>query len=51
MKCLFLEKRENEIGIHNLTQDFNAEIGTSDLIVVLAEHNGAYIVAFKNILN
>lgn len=49
---LFSVDREKENGIHNLAHDFYAKLGSADLIVVsLAEHNGAYSTAFKNILD
>jgi NAD(P)H-dependent FMN reductase len=49
---LFSVDREKENGIHNLAHDFYAKIGSADLIVLsLAEHNGAYSTAFKNILD
>lgn len=49
---LFSVDREKENGIHNLAHDFYAQIGSADLIVLsLAEHNGAYATAFKNILD
>src|SRR6218665_3595048 len=49
---LFSVDREKENGIHTLAQDFYAKIGSSDLIVLsLAEHNGAYSSAFKNLLD
>ena len=44
--------REKENGIHPLAQQFYTKIGSADLIVIsLAEHNGAYASAFKNILD
>lgn len=49
---LFSVDREKDNGIHNLAHDFYAKIGSADLLVVsLAEHNGAYSSAFKNILD
>mgnify|MGYP002381554657 CR=1 FL=1 len=49
---LFSVDREKENGIHNLAHEFYAKIGAADLIVLsLAEHNGAYSTAFKNILD
>ncbi|MEN9335688.1 MAG: hypothetical protein RLZZ500_675 [Bacteroidota bacterium] len=39
-------------GMPQAAQDFYAKIGTADLLVVsLAEHNGAYSAAFKNLLD
>lgn len=44
--------REKENGIHALAQQFYDKIGSADLIVIsLAEHNGAYSSAFKNLLD
>ncbi len=44
--------REKEDGIPALAQEFYAKIGSADLIVIsMAEHNGAYSSAFKNILD
>lgn len=49
---LFSVDKEKEQGIHSLAHDFYAKIGAADLIVLsLAEHNGAYSSAFKNILD
>ena len=49
---VFSADKEKENGIHNLAHDFYNKIGTADLIVIsLAEHNGAYSSAFKNILD
>ncbi|MBK9223518.1 MAG: NAD(P)H-dependent oxidoreductase [Flavobacterium sp.] len=49
---LFSVDKEKENGIHNLAHAFYDKIGTADLIVLsLAEHNGAYSAAFKNILD
>lgn len=43
---------ENEIGIPQLAQDFVNELASADGIVIsLAEHNGNYTVAFKNLLD
>ncbi|MFY7758745.1 MAG: NADPH-dependent FMN reductase [Flavobacterium stagni] len=39
-------------GMPQSAQDFYAKIGSADLLVVsLAEHNGAYSAAFKNLLD
>jgi NAD(P)H-dependent FMN reductase len=44
--------KEKENGVHPLAQKFYDKIGTADLLVIsLAEHNGAYASAFKNILD
>jgi len=49
---LFSVDKEKENGIHNLAHDFYNKIASADLIVLsLAEHNGAYSSAFKNILD
>lgn len=49
---LFSIDKENENGIHNLAHSFYEKIGSADLIVLsLAEHNGAYSTAFKNLLD
>lgn len=49
---VFSVDKEKEQGIHSLAHDFYNKIGTADLIVLsLAEHNGAYSAAFKNILD
>ena len=44
--------RENESGIPTLATSFKNQIKESDgLVISLAEHNGAYTAAFKNILD
>jgi len=44
--------KQAEHGIHPLAHDFYAKIGSADVIVLsLAEHNGAYSSAFKNVLD
>lgn len=44
--------REKEEGIPALAQQFKQQIANSDAVVLsLAEHNGAYSTAFKNILD
>ena len=49
---VFSVDKEKEQGIHSLAHDFYNKIGSADLIVLsLAEHNGAYSSAFKNILD
>ncbi|MEY2629782.1 MAG: hypothetical protein RLZZ469_678 [Bacteroidota bacterium] len=49
---VFSVDREKEDGIHPLAQEFYDKIGSVDLIVLsLAEHNGAYSAAFKNVLD
>lgn len=49
---LFSVDKEKENGIPELAHDFYNKLGGADLIVIsLAEHNGAYSTAFKNILD
>jgi len=49
---LFSVDKEKENGFPDLAVQFLSKIGTADLLVVsLAEHNGAYSTAFKNILD
>ena len=49
---IFSEDREEASGIPQQAQDFLAAIRSSDAIVLsLAEHNGAYSAAFKNVLD
>jgi NAD(P)H-dependent FMN reductase len=49
---IFSVDREKENGIPALAEEFYKKIGSADLIVLsLAEHNGAYSSAFKNILD
>ena len=49
---IFSVDKEKEDGIHPLAQDFYTIIGSADFLVIsLAEHNGAYSSAFKNILD
>jgi chromate reductase len=49
---VFSVDKQEENGIHPLAEKFYAKLGEADLIVVsLAEHNGAYSTAFKNILD
>lgn len=44
--------QEKENGIPAMAQEFFAKIGSADVIVLsLAEHNGAYSSAFKNVLD
>lgn len=44
--------REKEEGIPSLAHDFKALIEAHDLLVIsMAEHNGSYSVAFKNLLD
>lgn len=49
---IFSVDKEKATGIPQLAHAFYDAIGTADLIVLsLAEHNGAYASAFKNILD
>ena len=49
---IFSIDKEKENGIHKLATDFYTKIGSADLLIIsLAEHNGAYSSAFKNILD
>ena len=49
---IYSADREKENGIPTLAIDFFEKLGSADLIVVsLAEHNGAYATAFKNIFD
>lgn len=44
--------KENETGIPNLAKDFKNHLKKADgIIISLAEHNGAYTTAFKNIMD
>ena len=49
---IFSLDREAKSGIPELAHRFFEKLGTADLIIVsLAEHNGAYSTAFKNIFD
>jgi len=49
---IFSVDKESESGIPQLAHDFYNKLGTADLIIIsLAEHNGAYTAAFKNIFD
>jgi len=49
---LFSSDRAAANGIHQLALDFAQKIDESDLLIIsLAEHNGSYSVAFKNIFD
>ena len=49
---LFSVDIEKEIGQHPLAKAFLAKISTADIVVVsLAENNGNYSVAFKNVFD
>jgi len=48
----FSVDKESAAGIPDLIKDFVAKITWADLVVIsLAEHNGAYTAAFKNIMD
>jgi chromate reductase len=49
---IYSADRELEIGVPKLAIDFYEKLGSADLILIsLAEHNGAYSAAFKNIFD
>ncbi|KMQ71175.1 NADPH-dependent FMN reductase [Chryseobacterium koreense] len=49
---IYKNEREIENGIPQLAHDFAAKIDSSDLILLsLAENNGAYSAAFKNVFD
>lgn len=49
---MFSEDREVEIGQPQLAKNFLAKLESADAIVVsFAEHNGTYIVAYKNLFD
>ncbi len=49
---LFSSDRVARNGIHQLALEFAGKIDESDLLIIsLAEHNGSYSVAFKNIFD
>lgn len=49
---IYSADREIEIGVPKLAIDFFEKLGSADLILIsLAEHNGAYSAAFKNIFD
>ncbi len=44
--------REKESGIPELAKTFKAKIKAADFVIIsFAEHNGAYTVAFKNVMD
>lgn len=48
--ALYSPERETEHGIPTLIQNFAEKISSADLIILsLAEHNGSYSAAFKNL--
>lgn len=49
---LFSVDKENKSDYPQEAHDFLAAIGNADLLIIsMAEHNGSYTVAFKNILD
>ena len=49
---IFSVDKEKENGIHPLAHKFYNKIGEADFLVIsLAEHNGNYATAFKNVLD
>lgn len=49
---IYSSDREENEGIPEIAQQFVAQIESSDAIILsLAEHNGSYTAAFKNILD
>lgn len=49
---IYSADRENKTGIPQLAFDFATKIDQCDLLIIsLAEHNGAYSTAFKNIFD
>ena len=49
---LYSVDKEKGIGFPDLAIQFLSKIGNADLLVIsLAEHNGAYTTAFKNIFD
>lgn len=49
---IFSSDKEKEIGIPQLADDFYKKLSTADLIIIsIAEHNGTYTTAFKNIFD
>lgn len=49
---IYSADRELEIGVPRLAVDFYEKLGSADLILIsLAEHNGAYTAAFKNVFD
>lgn len=49
---LFGVDLEKKVGQHDLAKSFLAKLATADILIVsLAENNGNYSVAFKNILD
>jgi len=49
---MYSADQENKLGIPEKIKNFNAQIQSADVIVIsLAEHNGGYTAAFKNIFD
>nr|MBP7644875.1 NAD(P)H-dependent oxidoreductase [Saprospiraceae bacterium] len=49
---LYTTEKEKEIGIPQSARDFVIKLDEADLLVIsLAEHNGTYTTAFKNLFD
>ena len=49
---LFSQDREEELGQPQAAKDFFAKLGEADAIIIaLAEHNGTYTAAYKNLFD
>ncbi|MFZ9847656.1 MAG: NADPH-dependent FMN reductase [Flavobacteriales bacterium] len=49
---LFTVDKEKEVGASNVAREFLAKLESADLLVVsMAEHNGSYSTAFKNLFD
>jgi chromate reductase len=49
---LFTIDKEKEVGAPNAARDFLAKLESADLLVIsMAEHNGSYTTAFKNLFD
>jgi len=49
---LFSEDKEKELGQPELAKQFFAKLGEADAIIIsLAEHNGSYTAAYKNLFD
>jgi len=50
--AMYSADQENKLGIPEKIKNFNAKITSADVVVIsLAEHNGSYTTAFKNIFD
>lgn len=50
--AMYSTDQEGKLGIPEKIKNFNAKIKSADIIVIsLAEHNGSYTTAFKNIFD